>query len=38
MEQTKGFVMSGQEKKVCRLQKYLYGLKQAPKQGHQKFD
>jgi len=32
MEQPKGFVMPGQEKKVCKLQKSLYGLKQAPKQ------
>ena len=32
MEQPEGFVVSGQEKKVCRLVKSLYGLKQAPKQ------
>jgi len=38
MEQPEGFVMPGQEKKVCRLRKSLYGLKQAPKQRHQKFD
>jgi len=38
MEQPEGFVMPGQEKKVCRLRKSLYGLKQAPKQWHQKFD
>ncbi|GJR19625.1 zinc finger, CCHC-type containing protein [Tanacetum coccineum] len=33
-----GFVMSGNEHKVCKLVKSLYGLKQAPKQWHQKFD
>ena len=38
MEQPEGFVVSGQEKKVCRLVKSLYGLKQAPKQWHEKFD
>ncbi|GKU99886.1 hypothetical protein SLEP1_g12666 [Rubroshorea leprosula] len=38
MEQPEGFVMPGQEKKVCKLIKSLYGLKQAPKQWHQKFD
>lgn len=38
MEQPEGFVMPGQENKVCRLRKSLYGLKQAPKQWHQKFD
>ena len=31
MEQPKGFIVLGQEKKVCRLVKSLYGLKQAPK-------
>ena len=37
MEQPEGFVVSGQEKKVCRLVKSLYGLKQAPKHWHEKF-
>ncbi|TQE08632.1 hypothetical protein C1H46_005724 [Malus baccata] len=32
MEQPKGFIVKGQEKKVCKLIKSLYGLKQAPKQ------
>ena len=32
MEQPKGFIVPGQEKKVCRLVKSLYGLKQAPMQ------
>ena len=32
MDQPKGFISLGQEKKVCRLVKSLYGLKQAPKQ------
>ena len=31
MEQPDGFVVSGEENKVCRLIKSLYGLKQAPK-------
>ena len=38
MEQPEGFVVPGQEHKVCKLIKSLYGLKQAPKQWHQKFD
>ncbi|GKF11812.1 zinc finger, CCHC-type containing protein [Tanacetum coccineum] len=38
MKQQEGFVMSGNEHKVCKLVKSLYGLKQAPKQLHQKFD
>ncbi|KAJ9562187.1 LOW QUALITY PROTEIN: hypothetical protein OSB04_007347 [Centaurea solstitialis] len=38
MEQPEGFVVPGQENKVCRLVKSLYGLKQAPKQWHEKFD
>ncbi|WJZ88203.1 hypothetical protein VitviT2T_007528 [Vitis vinifera] len=32
MEQPKGFVLLGNENKVCKLVKSLYGLKQAPKQ------
>ena len=31
MEQSDGFVVPGEENKVCRLIKSLYGLKQAPK-------
>ena len=38
MEQPEGFIVPGQEKKVCRLVKSLYGLKQAPMQWHEKFD
>nr|GEV39650.1 hypothetical protein [Tanacetum cinerariifolium] len=38
MKQPKGFVMPGNEHKVCKLVKSLYRLKQAPKQWHQKFD
>ena len=38
MEQSDGFVVKGQESKVCKLLKSLYGLKQAPKQWHEKFD
>ncbi|VVT54861.1 uncharacterized protein SAPINGB_P004299 [Magnusiomyces paraingens] len=30
MEKPKGFVVKGQESKVCHLKKSLYGLKQAP--------
>ena len=38
MEQPEGFVLPGNENKVCKLTKSLYGLKQAPKQWHEKFD
>jgi hypothetical protein len=38
MVQPEGFVVPGQENKVCKLVKSLYGLKQAPKQWHDKFD
>nr|GEU39416.1 hypothetical protein [Tanacetum cinerariifolium] len=38
MKQPEGFVMPGNEHKVCKLVKSLYGLKQTPKQWHQKFD
>ena len=38
MDQPEGFVIPGQENKVCKLVKSLYGLKQAPKQWHEKFD
>ena len=31
MDQLEGFVVKGQEHKVCKLVKSLYGLKQAPK-------
>jgi hypothetical protein len=36
--QPDGFVVEGQEDKVCKLYKSLYGLKQAPKQWHEKFN
>ncbi|KAK4386324.1 Retrovirus-related Pol polyprotein from transposon TNT 1-94 [Sesamum angolense] len=32
MDQLEGFVVYGNERKVCKLVKSLYGLKQAPKQ------
>lgn len=38
MDQPEGFVVPGQERKVCKLDKSLYGLKQAPKQWHENFD
>jgi hypothetical protein len=33
-----GFVVKGQEDKVCKFVKSLYGLKLAPKKWHKKFD
>nr|GEV98095.1 zinc finger, CCHC-type [Tanacetum cinerariifolium] len=38
MNQPQGFIMPGNENKVCKLIKSLYELKQAPKQWHQKFN
>nr|GEV36936.1 zinc finger, CCHC-type [Tanacetum cinerariifolium] len=38
MKQPEGFVMPGNEHKVCKLVNLLYGLKQAPKWWHKKFD
>ncbi|GKF55119.1 zinc finger, CCHC-type containing protein, partial [Tanacetum coccineum] len=38
MNQPLGFIMLGNENKVCKLIKSLYRLQQAPKQWHQKFD
>ena len=38
MDQPDGFVVKGEETKVCKFLKSLYGLKQAPKQWHEKFD
>ncbi|KAJ9535862.1 hypothetical protein OSB04_un000976 [Centaurea solstitialis] len=38
MRQQEGFVLPGNENKVCKLTKSLYGLKQAPKQWYENFD
>lgn len=38
MKQPEGFIVPGQEHKVCKLRKSLYGLKQAPKQWYEKFN
>jgi hypothetical protein len=36
MSQVEGFVVKGQEHKVCKLIKSLYGLKQAPRAWYEK--
>jgi len=36
ISQPKGFVVKGQEHKVCKLIKSLYGLKQAPRAWYEK--
>ena len=36
MSQPEGFVVKGQEHKVCKLIKSLYGLKQAPRSWYEK--
>ena len=38
MVQLEGFIAKGQEKKVCKLQKFIYGLKQASRSQNLKFD
>ena len=38
MEQLEGFVIHGQENKVCKLDNSLYGLKYTHKESHEKFD
>ena len=37
MEQPQGFIIPGQEHKVCRLKKAIYGLKQASRAWNQQF-
>ena len=36
MDQLEGYVVFGQEHKVCKLDKTLYSLKQGPKRWHEK--
>ena len=38
MVQPEGFITKGQEKKVCKLQKFIYRLKQASRSWNIKFD
>lgn len=38
MQQPPGYILEGQENKVCLLKKSLYGLKQSPRQWYLKFD
>jgi hypothetical protein len=38
VEQPAGFVVKGEEEKVCRLKKALYKLKQAPRAWNSKID
>jgi hypothetical protein len=38
IEQLDGFVVKGEEKKVCRLKKALYGLKQASRAWNSRID
>ena len=38
MEQPEGFIVKGQEKNVCKLQRSIYGLKQVSRSWNTKFD
>ena len=37
MDQPVGFVLKGQENKVCCLKRYIYGLKQSSKSCYSRF-